>query len=601
MERTDGFAPIADYAAIGDGRAVALIARDGAIDWTALPRIDSPALHAALLDPSGGGRLELAPREQAEVQRRYLPGTNLLETTFRTSGGALRVTDAITLAATGAPLPWHELVRRVEALEGEVVVDWRWEPRPEFGRRSVDLTRHSEHAVIGHRSGLDLALASHDLGDPTIEGGVALGSATLHQGESGLLVLVGSDGRPLALSGREELQRRLDQTADAWRRWLARASYDGPHRDAVLRSLLTLKMLTHPSGAIAAAATTSLPEVIGGERNFDYRFAWVRDLSFAIDAYLRVGLDEEATDAIGWLLDAATATHPRPEPMYRIDGSAVRGQGKLPLPGYRHSTPVHIGNDASSQLQLGGFGDLIEPCWLHHRHGHPLGADNQARIMDLLTVLEQIWRDEDAGLWELSQTRGYANSKVGCWVAFDRGVKLAESGGLPRHRLERWRVCRDQVRDHIESELWSDARGSYIERAGDDMSLDASWLLAVRRGYAKGDDPRMSCTIDTIRRELDAGAPLLYRLSRTREEENAFVACSFWLVEALVGADRGDEAAALLDDLIGCANDVGLYSEEMQPYDRTPTGNVPQALTHLSLIHAAAALSQSQVTPGVSG
>jgi GH15 family glucan-1,4-alpha-glucosidase len=344
------------------------------------------------------------------------------------------------------------------------------------------------------------------------------------------------------------------------------------------------------TGAISAAGTTSLPEVIGGERNYDYRFGWVRDLSFAVDALLRVGMDELGHASVGWLLGAISRTRPRVDPVYALGGDVVRTQQRLPLGGYRGCVPVHVGNRAGSQLQLGGFGDVLETIWRYADRGHVLSRKAGEQLADCGDLLCSIWRKEDAGLWELGDSAHYATSKIGCWVALERLLDLSDQGQVPPRPVPRWRTQREQIREFIETQLWSDTRGSYVMKAGSDM-LDCGVLLAARRGYVDPRGSRFGTTIDAIRRELHAAGPLYYRYSGMQEEENAFLACSFWMVEALALAGRRDQGAEIMDGMVSLASDLGLYTEEMEPRTHAMRGKFPQALTHLALISAAAILA----------
>jgi GH15 family glucan-1,4-alpha-glucosidase len=377
-----------------------------------------------------------------------------------------------------------------------------------------------------------------------------------------------------------------------WRSWISRHSHSGPWRDAVERSLLAIKLLAdNRTGAITAAGTTSLPEALGGERNFDYRFGWVRDLCFTLDALLSVGMDDLVHASVGWLLGATSHTHPRIDPVYALVGDVVRGQEKLPLAGYRRTAPVYRGNQAGSQLQLGGFGDLIETLSSYVSRGHLLGPDTGERLADIGDLLTRLWRNLDSGLWELGSLADYGSSKLGAWVAFDRLLGLADRGQVPVRSPQRWARARDQVREHIETRLFSEEKSSYLFKAGS-QELDCAMLLAGRRRFGDPSGPRMNGTIDAIRRELHAGGPLFYRYSGMQDEENAFLACSFWMVEAMALAGRAEAAADLMQDAVGVASDLGLYTEEMEPGTGLMRGNFPQALTHLSLINAAVALER---------
>ncbi|MBV9196557.1 MAG: glycoside hydrolase family 15 protein [Solirubrobacterales bacterium] len=597
--RVDGYLPIEAYAAIGDGRTLALVGVDGSIDWMCLPELDAPSAFGALLDPADGGSFSLAPAVPSEARRSYLPETNVLETEYVTDHGSVRVTDALTIDIS-QNAPWRELVRRVEGLSGTVPMQWRLRPRFDYGQVSSDPLPAAGALVYRHRR-LQLAIKGWDSGKPSVERGTVTGRFEIGSGQQAMLVLVAGDGVALPSPERADVERRLQATVTLWRDWLGHTTYAGPWKPAVQRSLLAIRLLADGrTGAITAAGTTSLPEVLGGERNYDYRFGWVRDLSFTVDALLRVGMEELAHASVGWVLQAVGRTRPRIDPVYALTGDALRSQEKLPLPGYRRTGPVHRGNQAGSQLQLGGFGDLVETVSRYVESGHVLAPETGERIADSADLLSAIWRSCDAGLWELQDYAHYATSKIGCWSAFDRVLALADARQVPPRHVERWRSARDQVRRFIETELWSDERGSYVMKAGSDM-LDCGVLLAARRGYTDPHGPRLRGTIRAIRGELQAEGPLFYRYSGMQEEENAFLACSFWMVEALALAGQVDEAAAMMDALVSLGGGLGLYSEEMECGSHAMRGNFPQALTHLALISAADIVARCSGDAGAPG
>ncbi len=362
----------------------------------------------------------------------------------------------------------------------------------------------------------------------------------------------------------------------------------------VVRSALTIKALTlGTTGAIVGAATTSLPEKVGGKRNFDYRFAWIRDASFALDSMSRLGLSEEVHGSLSWLLSAVAQDSPDLRVFYALDGSVVGAEMiDVDAPGYQGSRPVHVGNSAASQTQLGCFGDLLDAVWRHVQSGGRLDAATATMVGSLADRVWDLWPTPDAGLWELGATEQYTISKIGCWVALDRALRLAGAGQLTSPSLDRWRAERDEIREWIDTRCWSETRRSYTFYAGTD-DLDAAVLLAARTGYCVPDDPRLSTTIDAIRAELAAEGPLLFRYSGQEGKEGAFLACSCWLVEALVHAGRTGEAAELLAGVVERANDVGLYTEEMDPDSGDLLGNIPQTLSHLAVIGAATALAQA--------
>jgi GH15 family glucan-1,4-alpha-glucosidase len=588
--RSAGFLPIRGYAAIGDGRTVALVGVDGGIDWLCLPDLDSASVFAALLDSERGGSFTLAPVAQYDTDRRYLPETNVLETTFRTEDGAVRVTDALTLPGHGLS-PYRELVRSVAGVRGEVEMQWRVAPRFAYGARGPAFRKHGGIPVAAH--GRDaLAILAWDAGDVEVAADAVSGRFTSRAGDSALLALSVAHEEPLVYPARADVEARLAGTIAAWRTWAAGRRYEGRWREAVVRSALALKLLVFaPSGAIAAAATTSLPEEIGGGRNWDYRFSWPRDAAFTLQALLALGCGREARAFFSWLLHASQLTHPRLHVLYRLNGRADVVERELPLAGYRHSTPVRIGNGAAAQLQLDVYGEVFSAAALFADFAGGLDRDHGRRLAEIADLVCTLWREPDAGIWEVrSEPAHFIESKMMCAVALDHAVALAEHGHLPSANVERWRHESAAARDFVETRGFSEAKGSYIRAVGDD-GLDASLLLAVLAGYDRPQTARLEGTVAAVRRELARG-PLLERYAGDdglSGEDGAFLACSFWLAEALARQSRVEEATALMDELVALANDVGLYAEEI---DATGAflGNFPQGLSHLALINAAVAI-----------
>lgn len=588
--RTDGFAPLRDYAVLGDMRSVALVASDGAIDWLAMPTMDAAPVCAALLDPAHGGSITLAPTVPYQVTRRYLPGTMVLETTYVTAQGTVRVLDALNLGALGM-LPWTELARVITADAGEVPLSWRICPghRLAHSRPWSHVRQDTTMLLAGD---CHLAVVTDGVGEPAPDGHAVTGELVARAGSPGLLAVVSTASEPVHVPAASEIRDRVDRTVGKWRQWSELVAYNGRWRDIVLRSALTLKALTTQStGAIAGAATTSLPEKLGGQRNFDYRFAWIRDASFALDAMGRLGLSEELHAGVSWLLDAVAQEAPALRVFYALSGEPVSAEMReVPeMSGYRGSLPVHVGNSAASQSQLGAYGDLLDAVWRYTEHGGRLDEATGTMLGGMADRVCDIWRLPDAGLWELGDPQLYTSSKIGCWTALDRAVRLAGAGQITSLHVERWKLERDAVHSFADQECWSETKRAYTFYAGTD-ELDAAVLLAARTGFCSGDDPRLHTTIDAIRAELTADGPLLYRYSGQRDKEGAFLACSCWLVEALTHAGRIEEAHELFEAFVAQANDVGLYSEEIDPADRALLGNIPQALTHLAVIGAATAL-----------
>ena len=599
MERVDGYAPIREYAAVGDGRTVALIARDGSVDWLCLPNVDSPSVFARMLDAEKGGSFHLEPTVPYEAERAYQQGSNVLETTFTTAEGRVRVTDAMTLSDSTRISPMRELVRKVEALAGTVPLRWRLEPR--FGYARAD-TR------IDHRAGRWFASAGADaiaLGvfgaeNGTVRGDAVEGELHLEQGASALLSLAGASREPAVIPGRDDAERRLQRTMRFWPAWAARSQYDGPWGEAVTRSALALKLLTFaPSGAIVAAPTTSLPEWLGGGRNWDYRYTWLRDASWTLDAMLRLGFHDEAEAFFWWLMHASRLTQPRLQILYRIDGSTHTDERELDhFEGYRGSAPVRIGNSAGDQMQLDLYGAVLEAIWLYAKEVGRLDGDTGKEVARIADYVAEHWRDRDNGIWEVRDKRAdYIQSKAFCWVALDRACKLAQKG-LITNGERRWRATADEVRAFVDDEGWDADLQSYV-RAPDLRELDASLLTLALLSVHDPLGERIRGTIDAVERELREG-PYVYRYrggDGLDGEEGAFLTCSFWLVDAYARAGRLDDAHALMEDLLGLANDVGLYAEEIDPHTAEFLGNFPQGLTHLALINAAVSIADAEAEP----
>ena len=593
--RSSGYAPLRDYAAIGDGRTTALVAGDGSIDWLCLPDLDSASVFAAMLDAERGGSFRLAPAGPFTTERRYVPETNVLETTFFARDGAVRVTDAMLLPGPGLG-PARELARHVEGLSGQVPMRWRVEPRFAYGSRTPRLARRNGTPVAtdGRQA---LALSSWGAGEPALDASSISGEFVSKQGDAALLVLSGAHQEPLVLPSRSDAELRLKATVAFWRSWAADRAYAGGARDAVIRSALALKLLIYaPSGAIAAAPTASLPEEIGGERNWDYRFCWVRDSAFTLEALMQLGCPREADAFFWWLLQASQRTHPNLRVLYRLDGGDKTPETDLELSGYRDSQPVRVGNGAVDQRQLDIYGDLMQTAWLYGRASNGLDRETGRRLAETADLVCEIWRLPDAGIWEVrSEPRHFTHSKMMCWVALDRAARMAEAGWLPRGQAGKWRAEARRIGDFVEARCWSDELGSYV-RSAESRELDASVLLGALMNYRGPHDPQMTATIDAVRRELGHGS-LLYRYSGEdglRGGEGAFLCCSFFLVDALARAGRVDAAAEAMEGLIGLANDVGLYAEQVDAQTGAFLGNMPQGLVHLSLISAAVSLDSAE-------
>jgi GH15 family glucan-1,4-alpha-glucosidase len=588
---SDRYPPLRDYALIGDGRTAALISRAGSIDWWCLPDLDSPSVFGAHLDAERGGRFTLGPEDRAEVRRRYVPDTNVLETTFTTATGRVRVTDAMTLPG-GRLEPLRELARRVEGLDGRVPMRWRVEPRFGYGLARMRIEPRVPFPVATG-AGTAVAVCAWDAGHVECDATGMAGRFEARPGTRATLAVSAAYGEPLVFPGRDDVEQRIDATAAFWRSWSTRLRYTGPWREAVVRSALALKLLVFaPSGAIAAAATTSLPERIGGERNWDYRFSWIRDSSFTLESLLQLGCESEAKAFFWWFMHATQRTLPRLNVFYRLDGATHAPEVTLPLDGYRGSRPVRVGNGAAEQVQLDTYGELVDAVYQFVQKGHRLRLDTGGDVARIADFVCAQWRRPDAGIWEVrAEPRHHTQSKAMCWVALDRAVKLARAGQVPSGHLDRWTGEAAAIRHFLDAHCWSDRQRSYVGYAGTEH-LDASLLLLAIMRYDEPESPRLRATVQAVRRELAVG-PLLRRY--TGDDglvggEGAFTCCSFWLVEALGITNQRADAEHLMAELLALGNDVGLYAEEVEPSTGAFLGNFPQGLVHLALISAAIAM-----------
>jgi GH15 family glucan-1,4-alpha-glucosidase len=592
-DRHDGYADLRDYAVLADGRTVALVALDGSIDWWPIPTIDAPPVCAAILDPHDGGHFSLSPRDRFDVERRYLPGTNVVESVCTTDTGQVRVTEALNTGAAGQ-LPWTELVRRVEGVAGAVAMRWDLLPGDRFGQARSWVSKRGDMPVVvlGDQTLAVLVDGADDVDIQPVDCTPhrVSGTFTVAAGQRVLVTVVAADDEPVFIPTTEAVGARLERTISGWRRWSDQIDYDGPWREAVVRSALALKSLTYEvGGAIAAAATTSLPETIGGNKNWDYRYSWVRDSSFTVDAFIHLGLYEEVHGCVSWLLAALERSAPDLHVFYTLNGNVADEERILDVPGWRDSRPVRAGNSAAGQSQLGTFGDLLDTMQRYVREGHLLDHHSAELLADIADRCCDLWRNRDSGIWELDDPQHYTISKMGCWVALDRASALAADGHLPDDRADRWRSEAAEIKAWVAEHCWSEARQSYTFYAGTD-DLDAAVLLAGRTGFDRG--PRLASTIDAVAAELGRG-PLLFRYSGMEKEEGAFVACTFWMVNALVHVGQVPRARRLMDEAVALANDVGLLSEEIDPATGAFLGNLPQGLSHLALVDAAHVLARS--------
>ncbi len=579
-------APLRDYAALGDGRSVALVALDGVIDWWCVPDIDSQPLCDTLLDPASGGSFTVQPTGAFRAERRYRQDSNVLETVFTTDGGVVRLTESLNSTLAGR-LPWCELARRVEVVSGVVAMRVRLVLGTRGDTVSPWLEPNPNGCVFHAGPVLGLLRCSPNLRTIQEDDRVVVAEGNLHAGEHALVAIIAGERQPLCVPAHTEIDRRIDVTDHAWRTWAEGLGYDGPYQAAVRRSGLALKLLLFsPTGAIAAAATTSLPERIGGKENWDYRYAWVRDAAYTLTAFMRLGVLPESQAAFQWLIHRLGETGAKV--CFRLDGGEVPPVAELDLPGYRGSKPVVTGNAAAKQHQHGIYGDIFQAAFSFVQSGNILDAGTAAILAGLAEDCADRWRTKDAGIWELEEPQHYTMSKISCWQALTRAVQLAEHQHLPSTCMARWIRERDRVAAWVEEHCWSEVKQAYTFYAHDEM-IDASLVLAVPFGFSNKD--RLFSTMTAIRQELGRpNSPWLYRYSGAERKEGCFVACTFWLVEAYATLGRRDEAVTLMDAALAELPSGGILSEMIDPETGEFLGNLPQGLSHLALIHAALSL-----------
>ncbi len=580
--------PIEDYALVGDRRTAALVGKDGSVDWLCLPRFDSPACFAALLGSEDHGHWQLVPEGEFSVSRRYVPDTTALETTFTTSTGSVTLTDVMPRGGHRA-----DLVRTLRGVTGTVRIRHEWRVRLDYGsvRPWVRRERIGEEAVIVAVGGPDkLVLRGPRL--PRAADGTHVDAFEVREGEqlTFSMVRVASHEQP---DLDDEVHERIEATMAEDREWARISPTDVPHPDAVRRSLITLRLMTHElTGGIVAAPTTSLPEDFGGARNWDYRFCWLRDAAFTISTLVLAGQVGEAVLWRDWLLHAIAGDPERLQIMYGVDGSRRLHEHTLPhLPGYAESRPVRIGNAAFDQYQLDVLGEVMDALALMRGADVGMDADAWAVQRRLLDNLAHHWEQPDHGIWEIrGPARHFTHSRAMVWVAFDRGVRAITEHGLDGP-LESWTALREKVREEVLTKGYDAERNTFTQHYGT-REVDASLLVLPLVGFLDGDDPRMLGTLEAIERDLlRDGLPLRYRTETGVDglpgDEHPFLICAFWLVSAYAFAGRTEEAHALFDRLVGLVNDVGLLAEEYDPHHDRMAGNFPQAFSHLGLVQAA--------------
>jgi GH15 family glucan-1,4-alpha-glucosidase len=584
-------ARIDDHALIGDGRSAALVARDGTVDWLCWPAFDSPALFAGLLDPHGGA-FSIVPAGRFQARRRYLPGTNVLETCLAARDAQVVVVDCMPMLDDPPArelVPERELLRIVRCERGDVELAVTVDARPAFGRARRSW-RDAGELGFHLRSGRELlALRS----EPALRAdgdGVLRGRVRLRAGEVARFSLTHALDAPAVLPPLgERAEAALAATVRVWRAWSRRVRYHGPFRDAVVRSALVLKLLAHSAtGAIVAAPTTSLPERLGGPLNWDYRYCWLRDASLTVRALFGLGFGEEGGAFLGWLLHTTRLTRPALRVLYDVYGREPAREVELPLAGYRDSRPVRVGNAAMGQLQLDVYGEVVDAAAQLVGQGLRLDRETSGMLRALGDFVCRRWREPDEGIWEpRGGRRHHTHSKVLCWVALDRLLRMHRAGHLPRADVARYERERQALRDAIERHGWSDRLRSYTQ-VFDGDEVDAALLQLAWYGYASAGSPRMRSTFARVEAELGAGRGLLRRYRTSPElREGAFGICGFWAAEYLaLGGGTAEDALARIEALLGHANEVGLFAEETDPETGDALGNFPQAFTHIGLVNA---------------
>ncbi len=588
------YLPIAEHGIIGDLRTVALVGTDGTIDWYCCPRFDSPSVFAAILDRQRGGRYRIAPAlALGTVKQLYFPDTNVLITRFLTPSGVGEVQDFMPIGQR------QRLIRRVLCVRGEMTFRIEVEPRFDYGREEHEVVVH-EHGAVFRAPSLTLALTG-GIG-LEVKGSDVSALFQLEPGETETFVLetVPETYVPRSFTA-GEMRQDFEDTVAFWRAWLARSNYRGRWREMVHRSALVLKLLTYePSGAMVAAATTSLPEELGGVRNWDYRYTWIRDTAFSLYALLRLGFTDEAAGFMDWLTDrfrerVGHKSGPL-QIMYGIDGRAELPEEILDhFEGYRGSAPVRIGNGAADQLQLDIYGELIDSVYLFNKHATPISHDAWSDLSRIVEWVCENWDQADEGIWE---TRGgrkkFTYSQLMSWVALERAIRIARQRGLPAD-VPHWSVTRDQIYRQVMERGWNEERQAFVQHY-ETAVLDASVLLMPLTKFIAPTDPRWLSTLDAITGELVSDS-LVYRYNPEVSPDGltggdgTFSICTFWYVEALARAGRVDEARLAFEKMLTYANHVGLYSEEIGTTGEL-LGNFPQAFTHLALISAAVNLDR---------
>lgn len=600
-QKTLTYLPIEDHGIIGDLHTVALVGKNGTIDWWCTPSFDAPSVFASILDAEKGGSFGIAPKSMREtgIKQYYFPNTNVLGTRFLSPDGIAEIIDFMTIQDLKQKTPYHGISRAIRVVNGTMTLEMNCNPAFNYARDPHTLKISSKGAIFNGKD-LSLGLSSSVPLDENGHRGVKA-NFTLNKDEMAFFQIESFDKDRAELESdlSKTVPARGDDTADYWRKWIGQCKYKGRWREMVYRSALTLKLLTYaPTGALVAAPTTSLPEGVGGERNWDYRFTWLRDSAFTLHSLLKLGFYQEAADFAKFVNDRIDESEDgHLQPMFTIEGKHELNEENLDhLDGYRHSRPVRIGNEAYKQIQLDVYGETLDAAYMYAKE-RGIQYRGYQSILRIMEWLSRNWGQPDEGIWEVrGGRRAFLHSRLMCWVAFDRALKIIEQRGFPIPADE-WRSTRDAIFKEIMEKGWSEKKQSFVQYYGSD-AVDASALLVSLTGFISGNDQRMVKTIERMQREL-MNEPHLYRYrvdaaasDGLKGTEGTFSICSFWLVEALTNAGRLAEARRYLEEMFTYANHLGLYSEEVGSTGEA-LGNFPQAFTHLALISSCMALDEA--------
>jgi GH15 family glucan-1,4-alpha-glucosidase len=603
------YAPIEDYGIIGDLHTVALVGKDGSIDFLCLPSFDSPSVFAALLDADRGGRFQIAPQLDDAVHKQlYLPDTNVLLTRFLSDAGVAEVSDFMPVEDAGVA---HNLVRRAKTVRGEIRFAMRCDPRFDYARATHTAERRGEKEIlfVGRSGPRELTLRLRSSIPMQLADGAAVAEFTLGGDESASFVLEVVTAEPSPSEQAEYVTEAFKETVNFWRGWIGRSTYKSRWREMVNRSALVLKLLTsREHGSIVAAPTFGLPETIGGVRNWDYRYCWIRDSSFTLYGLMRLGYTSEAADFMRWVMARCQELGPEGslQIMYALDGRPALQEETLPhLEGYMGSHPVRIGNAAHAHLQLDIYGELMDSVYLYDKYGSPIGYDEWTNIVRLIDWVCAHWREEDESIWEVrGGRREFLYSRVMCWVAIDRAIRLATRRSFPAPH-SRWYEVRDTIYRDILERFWDPSRRGFVQHPGA-STFDAAALLMPLVRFVSPTDQRWVETLRGIEKELVSDSLVYrYRLGDTFSDgltgqEGTFSMCSFWYVECLSRMGDLHQARFFFEKMLGYANHLGLYGEELGPRAQH-LGNFPQAFTHLALISAAYDLDRRLSASGHAG